>query len=294
MQSWLMAVDRVWRHARSWSYIQGSTRNHENAGKTNNLWVLYSVYAVLGVCCTRCRLMIMPWRDREGWLNFVFCDDGWDVDEKERDGGWRSERCGGYERIWEISGTTCLIGLGRPRIGVLHAGSGLIPAVSGMVNWLAHANLLSPSISWWFVPSPLQSPKNTKLSHPSLSLHAMIKSQPGSRSVGWGWEDMIQPGREDPRNCVDPWNRRKSEWEQKMGMIECVFRIDRQSEKKRRKGDQRAICHATRGVDAARGVIHHRGVSDRSDRVRPLWRSHSAWTEMFFADVSKSSVTKAC
>jgi hypothetical protein len=28
----------------------------------------------------------MAWRDREGWLNFVFCDDGRVVDEKERDG----------------------------------------------------------------------------------------------------------------------------------------------------------------------------------------------------------------
>ena len=27
--------------------------NHENEGKTNNLgWMLYSVYAVCGVCCT--------------------------------------------------------------------------------------------------------------------------------------------------------------------------------------------------------------------------------------------------
>ena len=61
----------------------------------------------------------MAWRDREGWLIFVFCDDGWDGDEKERDVGWRWERCGGYEQIWEMKGTTCQIGLGRPRIGVI-------------------------------------------------------------------------------------------------------------------------------------------------------------------------------
>ena len=178
-----MPVDRVRRHARSWSHIQGSTRNHENERKTNNLWwILYSVYAVLGVCCTRCmlysvyavlgvccywcmlysvyavigvcctrcmlysvyavlgvcctwcmlysvyavlgvcctrcmlysvyvvldvcctrcELMIMAWRDREGWPNFVFCDDGRVVMEKERDGGWKWEQCGGYERIWQI------------------------------------------------------------------------------------------------------------------------------------------------------------------------------------------------
>ena len=50
-------------HAGSCSCIQGSTLTHENEGKTNNLgWILYSVYAVLGVCCIRCQLMIMAWR----------------------------------------------------------------------------------------------------------------------------------------------------------------------------------------------------------------------------------------
>jgi len=38
---------------------------------------------------------------------------------------------------------------------LLPAGSGLVPAVSGMVNWLAHEILLSPSFSWWFPTSPL-------------------------------------------------------------------------------------------------------------------------------------------
>ena len=103
----------------------------------------------------------------------------------------------------------------------------LVHAVSGIVKWLAHEILLSPSFSWWFVPSPLPLPKNTKLSHPSLSLHAMIRSQPGSRSMGWGWEVMILTGREDSRNCVDLRNRGKSDWDQKMGKIQCVFRIMR-------------------------------------------------------------------
>jgi len=49
----------------------------------------------------------------------VFCDDGRVVDEKDRDGGWRWEGCREYQRIWEIMGMTCLIGLGRPRIGVI-------------------------------------------------------------------------------------------------------------------------------------------------------------------------------
>jgi len=66
---------------------------------------------------------------------------------------------------------------------------------------------------------------------------------------------------------------------------ECLFKIgDRQSEKKRWNGDRRVICNATRGIDARRVVIGHRGVSDGSDGVRSLWWSHSAQTEMFFAD----------
>jgi len=54
-----------------------------------------------------------------------------------------------------------------------------------MVNWLEHSFLPSPSFSWWFAhlflslsfsSSTLPSPKNMKLTHPSLSLHAMINS----------------------------------------------------------------------------------------------------------------------
>ena len=36
-------------------------------------------------------------------------------------------------------------------------------------------------------------------------------------------EDMILPGCEDPRNCMDPWNLRQSQWDQKLGKIECEF-----------------------------------------------------------------------
>jgi len=55
-----------------------------------------------------------------------------------------------------------------------------------------------------------------------------------------------------------------------MVKIECVFRINRQSEKKRRNSDRRAICNATRGGDAGHGVNRHRGVSDGSAGVCPL------------------------
>jgi len=36
---------------------------------------------------------------------------------------------------------------------------------------------------------------------------------------------MILPGHEDPRNCVDPRNLAKSEWDQKLGNTECVFSL---------------------------------------------------------------------
>jgi len=60
MESWQVAVDHVGRHAGSWSYIQGSTRNREDEGITDNLGrMVYSVYAGLGVWCTWCMLYSM-------------------------------------------------------------------------------------------------------------------------------------------------------------------------------------------------------------------------------------------
>jgi len=60
MESRLMAVDCVGRHAGSWSYIQWSTRNHGNEWKANNLgWMLYLVYVKFGVCCTQCMLYLV-------------------------------------------------------------------------------------------------------------------------------------------------------------------------------------------------------------------------------------------
>jgi len=89
-----------------------------------------------------------------------------------------------------------------------------------------------------------------------------------------------------PMKACTQWNH-SDVWSQLATTPECLFKVgDRQSEKKRRNGDRRAICNSTRGIDAGRVVIHHRGVSDGSDGARPLWRSQSAQTEMFFADVT--------
>jgi len=159
-----MAVDCIGRHARSWRYIQGSTCNQENEGKTSNLgWILYigvcwtRCMLGLGVCCsTWCQLMIMTGRDREGWLNFVFCNDGRVVDEKERDGEWRWERGGGYEQIWELSGTTSLIGIGTPRIGV----------ITCRIRTCTQSSLKSQCL---IIMSPISS--HLYLSHPQLYHH---------------------------------------------------------------------------------------------------------------------------
>ena len=112
----------VGRQAGSWSNIHGLTLNLWNAGATDDgRCMAYSVFDACCTrcmphsveCCTRCKLMIITWRDREGWKNFEFCDDDRVVDEKERNGRCRWEWYGRYERISEIGVTTYLIGFRR-------------------------------------------------------------------------------------------------------------------------------------------------------------------------------------
>jgi len=138
--------------------------------------MLYSVYAVLGVCCTRCTLSsvyavlgvsctrCMPYTllrhdQRHGEMerdDLTLCSaiivELW---TRKRDRGWRCELYGGYERIWGIRGKTCLNGFGRPRIGVITHRIGIrtCPPVDSTSSHTR--NSLSPSFSWWFPPSPL-------------------------------------------------------------------------------------------------------------------------------------------
>jgi len=71
---------------------------------------------------------------------------------------------------------------------------------------------------------------------------------------------------------------------------QCSFTMDyRGSGKKQRNWNLRPICNPTRCISAGRGVVCHRGVSDGSDGACPLWPSHFARTEMFFADGSHLS-----
>jgi len=85
---------------------------------------------ISGVCCTRCKLhSAYAALDVNSWwwhgeierddLTLCSWNGGKVVDGRERDGGWGREQNGGYERTWEIRGTTCLIGFRRPRIGVI-------------------------------------------------------------------------------------------------------------------------------------------------------------------------------
>ena len=56
---------------------------------------------VLDVCCTRCKLMIMTWRDRERCIHFVFGKDGRVVHQRVRDGNGDAiniEDTSGYEK----------------------------------------------------------------------------------------------------------------------------------------------------------------------------------------------------
>jgi len=174
MESWLVAVNLVGRHAGRWSYIQRSTRNRENERTTDNPGcMLYSMYAVLSVNSLSRHGEI----ERDDW---TLCSVM--MVEKEREGikmGTNMEDTSRYEQ----SGVQLAwLGLEDLVLVFLPTGSGVVPAVSGMVKWLAHEILLSPSFSWWFPPFSshlslsLPSPKNTKLSHPYLSVHAMIMS----------------------------------------------------------------------------------------------------------------------
>jgi len=84
----------------------------------------------------------MAWTDREGWLNFVFCDDGKEREMGDEDGN-DTEDTSGYEKsgVW-----LAWLGLEDLVLVFLPTESGVVPALSGMVNWLAHEILWSSSL----------------------------------------------------------------------------------------------------------------------------------------------------
>jgi len=214
METWLMAVAHVGRHARSWTYIQGSTCNQQNEGKSNDLrCMLYSVYAVLSVCCTRCMLCsvyaalgVCCTRHILYWVYALVGVNLWLWHgEIERDDLtlcsamilelWMRRREKGdedkhdvedYEQIWEIRGTTCMVTLRRPPLGVITRRIGTRTCCIGDGKLTCTQNSLKSQFLMMISPLPiyllsilssiLPSPENTKLRHRSLSLHATIKS----------------------------------------------------------------------------------------------------------------------
>jgi len=105
---------------------------------------------------------------------------------RRTDGGWRWEQYGPYERIWEIRGTTYRMGYRSPFIGVItcqirsficRIGNGKLTCTQDSLKSqfrMMNSHLFSSlSLSSWTLPSY----KNTKLLHPSQSLHAMSMSE---------------------------------------------------------------------------------------------------------------------
>jgi len=173
LESWLVGVDLVGRHTRSWSNIPGSTRNRENDGKSVNLgWMLYSVYAELSV-------------NSRSWHGEIERDDSTlcsaIMAEKER-WGMKMTQYGGYEQICNVRGTTCLIGFKSLCIGafIRRIGSSTCHMRNGVSTRARNSfqsqfpMIISP-ISF-HISLSLPSPNNTKLSHPYLSGDAMKMS----------------------------------------------------------------------------------------------------------------------
>jgi len=74
--------------------------------------------------------MIRAWRDREGGLNFLFCDDGREREMGDEDGN-DMEDTRRYEKSWVRLAS---LGLEDLISGFLPARSGVVPAVSGILN----------------------------------------------------------------------------------------------------------------------------------------------------------------
>jgi len=181
MESWLMAVDCGGRHAGRWSYIHGSTRNYGNEGNTNNVGcVPYSVYVVLCVNSwswhgeidsndlTLCSAMMVELWTRKGEMG----------DEDEND-------VEDYERIWEIRGTTCLIGFRRPRIGVITRWIGTHTCSIEDGKSTGTRNSLKSQFLKMISPIP----SHLSLSCPQLNCHLRTRSEVIALylSMPWWW-----------------------------------------------------------------------------------------------------------
>ena len=167
MERWLMAVGRVGRYTGSWSYIQGSTRNHVNEEKTNNLvWMLYSVYAVLGVNSWSCHgeierddLTLCSAMMVELWTRKIEMEDE-DANDMEDTSGYEKSgvrlACLGWEDLVSV---------------VLHAGSGVVPAYRG---WSTDSHTKFSKSQFLMMISPISS--DLSLSCAQLYHHLKTRS----------------------------------------------------------------------------------------------------------------------
>jgi len=154
------------------------------------MWMLASVYGVLGVCCTRCVLhsvndvlRVNSW----SWHEEIERDDitlfpamiG-ELWKRKEDVGCRWEWYGRYERIWDVRGTTYLIGITWRGISDITLWVGACTCLIGAGKVFWHMKFSKVSVSHDYFPhicsfwsSTLPQPKSMELSHPSLSVHAM-------------------------------------------------------------------------------------------------------------------------
>jgi len=146
----------------------------------------YSVYAVLGVWCTRCYFLIIAWRDGDGWRNLVFLGDGRYEDDRERDGR-RWDKSSWENRTRENFGWKSS---SHPRYGGHTSRSGVY----------SYRYEVSPTQSVklypWFLISACILPI-ILIFIPSLSFSSTIYHHPGTQSqviphflcMPWSWVD---------------------------------------------------------------------------------------------------------
>jgi len=140
--------------------------------------MLYVVWAILGVNSWTWHAEIQC--DNKS-LCYAMMVEFW---TRMREGGCRCEWYGGYEQIWQIRGTTCLVAFGRPRNDVISLWIGTRTCLiwDGAID--CHMTFSRVPVDYEDISHPLfvsfsipPSPKTMQLSHPSRSLHAMIMSK---------------------------------------------------------------------------------------------------------------------
>jgi hypothetical protein len=102
----------------------------------------------------------------------VFCDDSRVVDEKGRNGNEDENDMEDFEQICEIRGMTCLIGLGRTRMGVItrQIGTRSCHIEDGKLTWADN----SLKIESLMMISPV--PSRLSLSCPQFCHHLRTQS----------------------------------------------------------------------------------------------------------------------